>query len=106
MEESTVETAASEGAEATQTESEARGRQQIKVGKVLSSKMDKTIVVSVEKPVMHRLYHRSLKRSSKLVAHDAENACREGDVVSVVSCRPMSKRKRWRLREILRRAEG
>lgn len=83
-----------------------RGRRQVKVGTVLSSKMDKTVVVSVDRPVMHRLYHRSLKRSSKLVAHDEANECREGDVVSLVSTRPLSKRKRWRVREILERARG
>lgn len=84
----------------------ARGQQQVKVGKVLSSKMDKTVVVSVDRPVMHRLYKRSLKRSSNLVAHDEANECREGDLVSLVSSRPLSKRKRWRVREILERAPG
>ena len=78
---------------------------QVKVGKVTSTKMDKTVTVQVEKPVMHRLYKRSLKRSSTFMAHD-ELGCREGDVVELVSSRPLSKRKRWRVREIVKRAEG
>ena len=86
--------------------SEERGRRQVKVGRVISNKMDKTVVVSVEKPVMHRLYHRMMKRSSKFVAHDENNQCNEGDLVSLVSCRPLSKRKRWRVQRIVQRAEG
>ena len=94
--------------EETETESKVaeRGRRQVKVGIVLSDKMDKTVVVAVDKPVMHRLYRRSIKRSSKFVAHDENNECREGDLVSLVSTRPLSKRKRWRVREILKRIEG
>ena len=84
----------------------ARGRRQVKVGTVLSNKMDKTVVVAVDRPVMHRLYKRSMKRSSRFVAHDENNECREGDVVSLVSTRPLSKRKRWRVREVLKRTEG
>jgi small subunit ribosomal protein S17 len=81
-------------------------RRQVKVGTVISSKMSKTVVVQVERPVMHRLYHRMMKRSSKFMAHDEENACREGDVVALVSSRPLSKNKRWRVKEILERAKG
>ena len=83
-----------------------RGRRQVRVGKVLSAKMDKTVVVSVDKPVMHRLYHSRMTKHTKLVAHDAQNECREGDVVSVVSTRPLSKTKRWRVRSVIQRAEG
>lgn len=83
----------------------ARGRRQTKVGTVVSDKMDKTVVVQVENTVMHSLYHRYMKRRSKFHAHDAENECRAGDVVEIVSSRPLSKRKRWRVREILKRAE-
>jgi small subunit ribosomal protein S17 len=83
-----------------------RGHRQVKVGTVISAKMNKTVVVRVEKPVMHRLYHRMLKRSSKFMAHDEENSCREGDIVSLVSSRPLSKNKRWRVKEILERAKG
>lgn len=87
-------------------EASARGRRQVKVGTVVSAKMDKTVVVKVEKPVMHRLYHRMIRRSSKFAAHDPENSCREGDLVALVATRPLSKSKRWRVREILKRAQG
>jgi small subunit ribosomal protein S17 len=83
----------------------ARGRRQSKVGTVVSDKMDKTVVVQVENTVMHPLYHRYMKRRSRFHAHDAANDCRTGDVVEIVSSRPLSKRKRWRVHEILRRAE-
>jgi small subunit ribosomal protein S17 len=83
-----------------------RGRRQVKVGTVVSSKPDKTVVVRVDNTKMHRLYHRSVRRSSKFMAHDEKNECREGDVVALVSTRPLSKRKRWKVREILKRTEG
>ena len=82
-----------------------RGRRQVKVGKVVSNKMDKTVVVAVEKTVTHRLYHRGMKRTSKFAAHDEENRCNVGDTVEIVSSRPLSRTKRWRVREILQRAE-
>lgn len=90
----------------SEEQNQERGRRQVRVGKVLSAKMDKTVVVSVDKPVMHRLYHSRMTKRTKLVAHDAQNECREGDVVSVVSTRPMSKTKRWRVRSVLQRTEG
>ncbi len=82
-----------------------RGRRQTKVGTVVSSKMDKTVVVAVANTVMHPLYRRYVKRTSKFYAHDEENRCAAGDQVEIVSTRPLSKLKRWRVREILRRAE-
>jgi small subunit ribosomal protein S17 len=82
-----------------------RGRQQVKVGHVVSDKMDKTVIVTVQNTTTHRLYHRYMKRTSKFAAHDAENRCKVGDVVEIVSSRPLSKTKRWRVREILQRAE-
>ena len=85
---------------------QAGGRRQVRVGQVVSAKMDKTVVVTVEKTVMHRLYHRLMKKSSRFVAHDESNSCREGDVVSLISTRPMSRRKRWRVQRIVKRAEG
>lgn len=87
-------------------EQQARGRRQVRVGQVVSARMDKTVVVTVEKTVMHRLYHRLMKQSSRFVAHDESNSCREGDVVSLISTRPMSRRKRWRVQRIVKRAEG
>jgi small subunit ribosomal protein S17 len=83
----------------------ARGRRQTKVGTVVSSKMDKTVVVAVTYMVMHSLYRRYIKKTSKFYAHDEDNRCGIGDQVEIVSTRPLSKLKRWRVREILRRAE-
>ncbi|MEE2776859.1 MAG: 30S ribosomal protein S17 [Acidobacteriota bacterium] len=83
-----------------------RGRLQTKVGVVVSDKMDKTVLVEVENPVTHRLYQRYLKRTRKFAAHDESNDCKTGDRVLLVSSRPLSKRKRWRVREVLERGEG
>jgi small subunit ribosomal protein S17 len=82
-----------------------RGRQQVKVGRVVSSKMDKTVVVAVQITVTHRLYHRYMKRTSKFAAHDEQNQCKAGDVVEIVSSRPLSRTKRWRVRRIIKRSE-
>ena len=73
-------------------------------GRVVSNKMDKTITVLVERQVKHALYGKYLRRSTKLHAHDADNACNEGDVVRVTEIAPMSKTKNWRVVEILTRA--
>ncbi len=70
-------------------------------GRVISDKMDKTITVLVERKVKHPIYGKFLKRSTKLHAHDENNACQEGDIVSVTSCRPYSKSKAWKLVEII-----
>jgi small subunit ribosomal protein S17 len=70
-------------------------------GRVVSNKMDKTVTVLVERQVKHALYGKYIKRSTKLHAHDADNACNEGDVVRVTECRPMSKTKNWRVVEIV-----
>jgi small subunit ribosomal protein S17 len=72
-----------------------------KVGVVKSNKMDKTAVVSVERLVRHPLYTRAFKKTSNFVVHDEQNRCQIGDRVQIVECRPISKRKRWRLVEIL-----
>ena len=95
-----------ETTETTETQSAAeRGRQQGKVGRVVSNKMDKTVIVTVENTVTHRLYHRYLKRTSKFAAHDEQNQCKVGDEVEIVSSRPLSRTKRWRVRSILKRAQ-
>ncbi|HTQ80744.1 MAG TPA: 30S ribosomal protein S17 [Thermoanaerobaculia bacterium] len=83
----------------------ARGRQQVKVGRVVADKMNKTVVVAIESTATHRLYHRYQKRTTKFHAHDEDNRCKVGDQVEIVSSRPLSKTKRWRVREILKRAE-
>ena len=73
-------------------------------GRVVSNKMDKTVTILVERQVKHPLYGKYIKRSSKLHAHDADNACNEGDVVRVTEIAPMSKTKNWRVVEIVTRA--
>ena len=75
-------------------------------GKVVSNKMDKTISVSVERLVKHPVYGKYIRRTTKYLAHDEENACGEGDVVSIAECAPISKRKAWRVVEVLERAEA
>ncbi len=82
-----------------------QNRRQVLVGTVVSDKMDKTVTIQVERTVMHQLYRRYIKRRKKYAAHDEANECREGDRVMIESCRPLSKRKRWRVREILERAK-
>jgi len=73
-------------------------------GRVVSNKMNKTVTVLVERQVKHALYGKYIKRSTKLHAHDEDNACNEGDVVRVAECRPMSKTKNWRVVEVVTRA--
>lgn len=82
-----------------------RGRRKVRVGRVVSDKMDKTVVVAVETLVRHPLYQRTVRRTKKVKAHDAENACRVGDKVKIMECRPLSKEKRWRVVEILERGK-
>jgi len=81
-----------------------RNLRKIRTGKVVSDKMDKTIVVAVEDNVKHPLYGKIVKRTYKLKAHDEENACGIGDTVKVMETRPLSKDKRWRLVEIIEKA--
>ena len=73
-------------------------------GRVVSNKMDKSITVLVERRVKHPMYGKFMKRSSKLHAHDANNECNEGDLVTITSCRPLSKTKTWILDTIVERA--
>ena len=80
-------------------------RRQVKVGRVVSDKMDKTVVVAVQSSTTHRLYHRTMKRTSKFHEHDEENQAKVGDLVEIVSSRPLSKTKRWRVRQIVERAQ-
>jgi small subunit ribosomal protein S17 len=75
------------------------------VGRVQSNKMNQTIVVTVERMVKHREYGKYIKRTTKLYAHDPENTCNIGDKVLVMSTRPLSKLKRWRLIEVIERAK-
>ena len=73
-------------------------------GRVVSNKMDKTVTVLVERHVKHALYGKYIRRSTKLHAHDADNACKEGDLVRIAECAPMSKTKNWRVVEVLAHA--
>jgi small subunit ribosomal protein S17 len=82
-----------------------RGRRKVREGYVVSDKMDKTVVVSVEDRVKHPLYGKVLRRVSKLKAHDEQNACGIGDRVLLMETRPLSATKRWRVVEILEKAK-
>jgi small subunit ribosomal protein S17 len=86
-------------------ESVERNDRKAKIGKVVSNKMDKTIVVSIETLISHPLYKKSVKRTTKFKAHDENNECNIGDRVKIMETRPLSKEKRWRLVEILERAK-
>jgi len=81
-----------------------RGLKRQVVGTVVSNKMDKTIVVSVERLVKHPLYQKYIRRRSKFAAHDENNACNIGDRVKITESRPLSKTKRWRVSQILQKA--
>ena len=78
-----------------------RGRRKIRVGRVVSDKMDKTVVVAVEWRQKHPLYGKSVKRVTKFHAHDEENRCSMGDVVNIMETRPLSRTKRWRVTDVL-----
>jgi len=74
-----------------------------KIGRVISDKMEKTVVVAVDSVRRHPLYRKRITRTSKFLAHDEQNACKPGDVVRIEETRPLSKRKRWIVREIVER---
>ena len=82
-----------------------RNLRKTRTGKVISNKMDKTIVVAIEEHVKHPLYKKIVKDTYKLKAHDEQNAAGIGDTVKVMECRPLSKDKRWRLVEIIEKAK-
>ena len=82
-----------------------RALRKTRIGKVVSDKMDKTIVVAIEDSVQHPLYKKGMKRTYKLKAHDENNECKIGDKVKVMETRPLSKDKRWRLVEVIEKAK-
>ena len=82
-----------------------RNLRKTRVGKVVSNKMDKTIVVAIEDNVKHPKYGKVIKRTIKFKAHDENNECREGDTVKIMETRPLSKDTRWRLVEIIEKAK-
>ena len=83
---------------------EAKQLRRTVTGKVVSNKADKTITVMVERRVKHPVYGKFLRRSTKLTAHDETNQCREGDIVTIEECRPLSKRKTWMLVSVVEQA--
>ena len=82
-----------------------RGLRKTRTGRVVSDKMDKTIVVAVETLISHPLYKKKMKRTTKFKAHDEKNECGIGDVVSIMETRPLSKDKCWRLTEVIQKAK-
>jgi small subunit ribosomal protein S17 len=82
-----------------------RNARKEKIGKVVSNKMNKSIVVAVERRVKHPIYGKFMKKTTKFMAHDEKQECAIGDVVRIMECRPLSKMKRWRLVEILEKAK-
>jgi len=84
---------------------EERNRRKVRVGKVLTDGMDKTVIVVIDRVVKHPVYGRYVKRKKKYAVHDAENQCRVGDTIRFMETRPLSKTKRWRLVEIVERAK-
>jgi len=82
-----------------------KGRRKVRVGRVVSDKMDKTVVVAVVRSYRHPVYGKTIRRTKKYMAHDEENTCRVGDRVEIVETRPLSRHKRWRVRAIIERAQ-
>ena len=82
-----------------------RGNRKTIVGKVISDKMDKSIVVAVERLVRHKIYGKFFKKTSKFMAHDEENSANSGDTVLIMETRPLSRKKRWRVVEVVERAK-
>jgi small subunit ribosomal protein S17 len=82
-----------------------QGGQRRTVGRVVSNKMNKSVTVSVERRIKHPAYGKFIKRTTKIMAHDEDNSCKEGDIVAISECRPISKRKAWRVVEIISRPE-
>jgi len=83
---------------------EERASRKVRIGKVVSNKMDKTIVVAIESLVKHKMYGKYIKKTNKFKAHDEENACNIGDKVKIMETRRLSAQKRWRLVEIVEKA--
>jgi small subunit ribosomal protein S17 len=81
-------------------------RRASKIGVVTSNRMDKSVVVRVDRTVLHRLYKRYVRTSARFMAHDEANGCNVGDTVEIVESRPLSSRKRWRVRRVVRAAVG
>ncbi|MEN3038198.1 MAG: 30S ribosomal protein S17 [Candidatus Kryptonium sp.] len=88
-----------------QSEKPKRSQRKVRIGRVVSNKMNKTIVVAIERKVMHPIYKKVYVRTTKVMAHDENNECNIGDIVKIMETRPLSRHKRWRLVEIIERAK-
>ncbi|MDD2502310.1 MAG: 30S ribosomal protein S17 [Clostridia bacterium] len=84
---------------------ETRGNRKVRIGKVISNKMDKTIVVAIETKIKHGLYGKYIKHTTKLKAHDEDNICQNGDRVKIMETRPLSRDKCWRLVSVIEKAQ-
>jgi small subunit ribosomal protein S17 len=84
---------------------EARGRRKVRQGRVISDKMQQTVVVAIDMMVRHPLYGKTMRRTNKFKAHDPQNECGVGDTVEIMECRPISKEKRWRVVRIVEKAK-
>lgn len=84
---------------------ETRNTRKVRIGSVVSNKMKKSIIVAIERRVAHPIYKKYFKKTTKLMAHDENNECKLGDIVKIMETRPMSKRKKWRLIEIVEKAK-
>jgi small subunit ribosomal protein S17 len=87
------------------TQQEKRNLRKVRVGRVVSNKMEKSCVIAVERKVKHPLYGKFMKKTTKLMVHDENNECGIGDTIKVMETRPLSKNKRWRLVEIVEKAK-
>ena len=83
-----------------------RGNRKLRTGTVTSDRMDKTVAVEIVRTYQHPLYKKIVRRSTKILAHDEQNTCRVGDLVQVVEVRPFSRRKRWKVRQIVSKTES
>jgi small subunit ribosomal protein S17 len=106
VEDKTVEAAAAAPAVPAAPVAPAVPGQRLLTGKVVSTKMDKTVAVSIERLVKHPMYGKYVRRTTKLLAHDEANECKEGDTVTIKPCRPMSRRKSWTLVRVVERAQA
>lgn len=100
-----LENNASTAPENTSEVKSSRGRRKVRVGKVVSAKMNKTIAVEIERRLKHPIYKKYFKKTTKFLAHDENNTANEGDIVKIVETRPLSARKRWRLVEIIEKVK-
>lgn len=88
-----------------ETNTQVRGQRKVRIGTVVSDKMQKSILVAIERKVVHPIYKKYVKRTTRLMAHDEKQEAKTGDLVKIMETRPLSKRKRWRLVEILKKAD-